>query len=75
MSTIMYTPFNLGDQQISNRLVASAMFEYGADNGKITEKIKKRYIELASGEAGLIITGMYAVSASGSVAPIMVNTE
>ena len=38
MSTIMYTPFHLKNIQVSNRLVASAMFEYGADNGKITEK-------------------------------------
>lgn len=75
MSKTMYTPFKLGNRQISNRLVASAMFEYGADNGKITEKIKHHYIKLADGGAGLIITGMHAVSASGSVAPIMVNTE
>jgi len=75
MSTIMYTPFNLGRIQIPNRLVASAMFEYGADNGRITEKIKKRYLDLADGGAGLIITGMHAISAAGAVAPIMVNTE
>lgn len=75
MSKVMYSPVNLGTIQISNRLVASAMFEYGADNGKITDKIKNRYFELASGGAGLIITGMHAVSASGAVAPIMVNTE
>ena len=37
MSTIMYTHFHIGDTQIANRLVASAMFEYGADNGKITD--------------------------------------
>lgn len=75
MSKTMYTPFYLGNTAISNRLVASAMFEYGADNGKITEKIKERYLALADGGAGLIITGMQAVSASGSVGPIMVHTE
>lgn len=75
MSKIMYTPFELGNTEISNRLVASAMFEYGADNGKITEKIRERYLALADGGAGLIITGMHAVSASGAVAPIMVNTQ
>ena len=75
MSTTMYTPFRLGNTQIANRLVASAMFEYGADNGKITEKIKKHYLALAGGGAGLIITGMHAVSGSGSIAPVMVNTE
>lgn len=75
MSKIMYTPFTLGNLQISNRLVASAMFEYGADNGKITRKISERYRSLANGGTGLIITGMHAVSKSGSAAPIMVNTE
>ncbi|MDO4325692.1 MAG: NADH:flavin oxidoreductase [bacterium] len=75
METIMYTPFHLGKFQIANRLVASAMFEYGADNGKITEKIKKHYLEVVEGGTGLLITGMHAVSASGAVAPIMVNTE
>lgn len=73
--SIMYTPFHLKNTQVSNRLVASAMFEYGAENGKITEKIKEHYSALADGGAGLIITGMHAVSVSGSVAPIMVNTE
>ena len=75
MATMMYTPFYLGKKQISNRLVASAMFEYGADKGKITEKIKGRYVELADGGSGLIITGMHAVSASAAVAPVMVNTR
>lgn len=75
MTSIMYTPFCMGNAQISNRLVASAMFEYGADNGKITEKIKKRYLELSDGGAGLIITGMHAISVTCGVGPIMVNTE
>lgn len=75
MSTIMYTPFQVGNVQIPNRLVASAIFEYGAENGKITKNIKEHYFALASGGAGLIITGMQAVSASGAIASIMVNTE
>lgn len=75
MAEIMYTPFCAGSTQVPNRLVASAMFEYGADAGKITEKIKQRYLALADGGAGLIITGMHAVRAAGAVGPIMVNTE
>lgn len=75
MSEIMYTPFYLKGKQIPNRLVASAMFEYGADKGRITDKIKERYRRLAAGGAGLVITGMQAVRAAGAVAPIMVNTE
>ncbi len=75
MQSDMYTPLRLGNTQIQNRLVASAMFEYGADSGRITKKIMERYLALADGGAGLIITGMHAVSAAGAVAPIMVNTE
>lgn len=36
---MMHTLFQVENAQISTSLVASAMFEYGADNGKI----KKRY--------------------------------
>lgn len=75
MSVTMYTPFQLGGLQIPNRLVASAMFEYGAEQGKITEKVKARYRQLAAGGAGLIITGMHAVSQSAGVGPMMVNTQ
>lgn len=75
MSKTMYSPFQIGNLMIANRLVASAMFEYGAENGRISDKIRERYEELSKGGAGLIITGMQAVRKAGSVASIMVNTE
>lgn len=71
----MYSSFKIKGLEIKNRLVASAVFEYGADNGRVTPKIEERYRRLAEGGSGLIITGMQAVSASGAVAPFMVNTE
>lgn len=71
----MHTAFNIGNLQVKNRIVASSMFEYGAKNGMITPQIKNHYTALSEGGAGLIITGMHAVSASGSIAPLMVNTE
>ena len=70
----MYTPFQIDELSIKNRLLASAMFEYGAEDGKITERIKNRYRQLAEGGFGLIITGMHAISREGRVAPIMVET-
>jgi len=51
------------------------MFEYGADIGKIAKKIREHYLELADGDAGLVITGMRAISVSTGVGPIMVSTE
>ena len=71
----MYESFTIGNLTLKNRLVASAMFEYGADNGTITDQIMDRYRLLAEGGSGLIITGMHAVTAAGAVAPIMVNAE
>lgn len=75
MENRMYSPFQIGKLTIANRLAASAMFEYGAVNGQISEKIIARYEALAKGGAGLIITGMQGVRASACVAPIMVHTE
>lgn len=71
----MFSSFHLGGSVVKNRLAASAMFEYGADSGKITDKIKKRYHQLVHGGAGMVITGMTAVSTGAGVAPIMVNTD
>lgn len=40
MNSILYTPYKIDGLEIKNRFTASAVFEYGADNGKITGKIK-----------------------------------
>lgn len=71
---VMYTSFSIGGMEIKNRLIASAMFEAGANNGQITEKIIRRYRQLAEGGTGLIITGMQGITASATIAPLMVNT-
>lgn len=75
MENRMYSPFQIGNLTLANRLAASAMFEYGAVNGQISEKIMARYEALAKGGAGLIITGMQGVRASACIAPVMVHTE
>lgn len=71
----MYQRFSIGNVQIKNRLVASAMFVYGAVDGKMSEKLFDRYRKLAEGGSGLIITGMNAVTKSGATAPVMVDAE
>jgi 2,4-dienoyl-CoA reductase-like NADH-dependent reductase (Old Yellow Enzyme family) len=75
MESIVYTPFTIGTATIPNRLVASAMFEYGADDGRITQRIVDRYRQLAEGGTGMIITGMHAVTGKGRVAPFMVRAD
>jgi len=67
--------YKIGNITISNRLVASAMFEFGADEGKISPRIIDRYDTLSKGGAGLIITGMQAISKNSSIGSIMVETS
>lgn len=74
MNRKMYTPYTIGNLQIKNRIVKSAMFEYGAENGRISERIVNLYREAAEGGAGLIITGMQAISEKAGVGPVMVHT-
>ena len=71
----MYEPFRIGNVEIKNRLVCSAIFERAAADGRITEKMEERYRKLAEGGSALILTGMQAVCASGRKGPDMVTTD
>lgn len=62
MYKLMHTPYRIGNIEIPNRIVKSAMFEYCANQGKITEDHCRIYEEAARGGCGLIITGMEAIS-------------
>ncbi|MDR3353746.1 MAG: NADH:flavin oxidoreductase [Synergistaceae bacterium] len=70
----MYDSFEIGNLMIKNRLVRSATFEFGADDGVVTQRIIELYRQLAEGGSGLIITGMYAVLSSARSSPVMVET-
>lgn len=70
----MYDSFQIGSLAIANRLVASATFEFGADNGKVSQRIVDHYRELAAGGSGLIVSGMQTVLSSASSGSIMVDT-
>jgi 2,4-dienoyl-CoA reductase-like NADH-dependent reductase (Old Yellow Enzyme family) len=69
----MYSPFKIGGLEIKNRLVRSATFEYGAEEGRITPRIVDLYRQLAEGGVGLIITGMVAVRPQAGTGSVMVN--
>lgn len=73
MEQKMYQSFKIGNVFIKNRLIKSAMFEFGADNGKITSKIAEMYKNAAEGGSRLIITGMQAVTSGGGNYPIMIQ--
>lgn len=56
--SILFTPINLGNVQVKNRFVHSATYEAMAlETGEVSDKLIKRYQNLAKGEVGLIIPG------------------
>ncbi|MCD6581591.1 MAG: NADH:flavin oxidoreductase [Desulfuromusa sp.] len=64
--SILFTPINLGNVQIKNRFIHSATYEVMALNtGEVSDKLIKRYQNLAKGEVGLIIPGYMFVHSLG----------
>ncbi len=62
----VFQPVNLGSLELKNRLIHSATFECMADeNGAVTDRLVKRYVNLARGEVGLIIPGYMYVHPRG----------
>ena len=70
----MYDPFKVGNLTIKNRLIRSATFEFGSDDGRITQRIIELYRQLAKGGSGFLISGMQAVTPSARSSPVMVET-
>ena len=64
--SLLFSPGRIGSIDISNRIVHSATYEAMAgENGEITDRLIKRYANLAKGETGLIIPGYMYVQRSG----------
>lgn len=64
--SILFTPINIGDVQIKNRFIHSATYEVMAlETGKVSDKLIRRYQNLAKGEVGLIIPGFMYVHPLG----------
>lgn len=66
MADTLFTPITINTLTIPNRVVRSATQDYYAEeDGRITEKERAIYRELAQGGIGLIISGFMYVSADG----------
>ncbi len=56
--SILFTPINIGNVRINNRFIHSATYEVMAlKTGEVSDKLIRRYQNLAKGEVGLIIPG------------------
>lgn len=64
-----FTPFNIGSLQLTNRIVMSSMGQYKSKNGIAGEWDYVHYASRAVGGAGLIFTGMTAISPEARITP------
>jgi anthraniloyl-CoA monooxygenase len=62
-----FTPFSLRDLRLPNRIAMSAMGQYSAVDGVVTDWHLMHYGARASGGTGLLITEMTAISAPGRI--------
>jgi len=66
---MLFTPIRIGGLELQNRLVRSATYDGGADRrGHVTDWQIDLYEQLAKGDVGLIVTGLFSVHPSGRLA-------
>lgn len=65
----MFTPFQLGNLTLENRIVVSPMCMYSAEDGMPNDFHLVHYGSRAQGGAGLLFTEMTNVSAEGRITP------
>ena len=62
-----FTPFQLRDLELQNRIVMSPMGQYSAENGLVNDWHFQHYTSRAIGGLGLILTEMTAISETGRI--------
>jgi anthraniloyl-CoA monooxygenase len=65
----MFTPLNLGELALPNRLVVSPSISGSANDGSPDEKSADCIIHYTLGGIGLVMTGQIAISAEGRISP------
>lgn len=65
----LFSPYNLKGVTLRNRIVASPMCQYMAEDGHLNDWHQSHYATLARGGAGLVIVEATAVSPEGRITP------
>ncbi|UOT07342.1 FAD-dependent monooxygenase [Rhodococcus opacus] len=65
----MFEPYRIANTRLKNRIVAAPVATYSSTDGIVGDAELARLAGAALGGAGLVMTGMTAVSASGRVTP------
>ena len=64
--SILFTPIDLGNVHAKNRFIHSATYEVMAsETGEVSDRLIKRYQNLAKGEVSLIIPGYMYIHSLG----------
>ncbi|MDV7708326.1 NADH:flavin oxidoreductase/NADH oxidase [Acinetobacter pittii] len=67
--TALFTPFQLKDVTLRNRIAVPPMCQYSAVEGKVTDWHLAHYTSIARGGAGLVIVEATGVSPEGRITP------
>lgn len=67
--TALFTPFQLKDVTLRNRIAVPPMCQYSAVEGKVTDWHLAHYTGMARGGAGLVIVEATGVSPEGRITP------
>ncbi|MET0184088.1 MAG: NADH:flavin oxidoreductase/NADH oxidase, partial [Achromobacter sp.] len=65
----LFSPFQLKDVTLRNRIAVPPMCQYSADEGMTNDWHLAHYTSLARGGAGLVIVEATAVSPEGRITP------
>lgn len=67
MTSALFSPLDLGNLKLENRIVVSSMCQYSADDGSASEWHRSHWGMLAGSGAGLLMTEMTQVSPEGRI--------
>jgi len=67
MSSLLFTPINLRDVALANRLVVAPMCQYSADDGTVGEWHQQHLAQLGYSGAGLVVVEATAVERRGRI--------
>ncbi len=71
----LFEPWKSKSIVLKNRIVRSATWLAGCPQGDINDDLISRYVEMAQGGCGLIITGFAFVAPEGAMLPGMIGVE
>lgn len=71
----IFEPTEIGSLKLKNRFIRSATWLAGCPAGEVSGELISRYVELAQGGPGLIVTGFAFISPEGAMLPAMIGAE